>query len=113
MQRMQGYFLRSETGRERSSLIIPEPFFVHSDLTMGVQLADIVVYVINWAYRYGEMSEQVRNELRPFATVIEQLVYKAERPDPQSGEGTWAIWSIKYLDDLRTRRERQESNDQN
>jgi hypothetical protein len=109
MQRMQGYFLRTETGRERSSLIIPEPFFVHSDLTMGVQVADIVVYVINWAYRYGEMTERVRDELRTYAGLVEKLVYKAERPDPRGGDGTWDIWSIKYLDDLRTRREREDN----
>jgi hypothetical protein len=106
MGRMQDYFLHTETGRRRSSLIIPEPFFVHSDLTTGVQVADVVAYVINWAYRYGQMDEAGRSELQPLAYLVEQMVYKAERPGPEGSAGVWQIWSIKYLDDLRTRRER-------
>lgn len=108
MRRMQDYFLRTETGRRRSALIIPEPFFVHSDLTTGVEVADVVVYVINWAYRYGQMDEVGRSELHPLARLVEQMVYRAERPDPRDTGGVWQIWSIKYLDDLRTRRERDE-----
>lgn len=106
MGRMRDYFQRTETGRRRSSLIIPEPFFVHSDLTSGVQVADVVAYVINWAYRYGQMDEVGRSELQPLAHLVEQMVYKAERPDPRGSGGVWQIWSVKYLDDLRTQRER-------
>jgi hypothetical protein len=32
------YFKDTHTGRHRSSRIIPEPFFVHSDLTTGIQI---------------------------------------------------------------------------
>ena len=35
LQQMAAYFLGTETGRYRSSRIVPEPFFVHSDLTTG------------------------------------------------------------------------------
>ena len=28
------YFIKTKNGRTRSRLIIPEPFFVHSDLTL-------------------------------------------------------------------------------
>jgi Protein of unknown function (DUF3800) len=34
------YFKDTATGRHRATLIIPEPFFVHSDLSTGVQIAD-------------------------------------------------------------------------
>src|SRR5438093_132765 len=34
------YFLESEKGYQRSARVVPEPFFVHSDLTTVVQIAD-------------------------------------------------------------------------
>ncbi len=39
LQQMAAYFLGTEDGQYRSSRIVPEPFFVHSDLTTGVFLA--------------------------------------------------------------------------
>ena len=38
---MTDYFLRSQTGYRRSARIVPEPFFVHSDLTTVIQLANL------------------------------------------------------------------------
>lgn len=64
-RRIEDYFLRIGPGRIRSSRIIPEPFFVHSDLTTGSQTADVVVYIINWAHRFGGMSDPIRAELSP------------------------------------------------
>ena len=45
---LESYFLETEKGYQRSARIVPEPFFVHSDLTTIVQLADIVAYSLNW-----------------------------------------------------------------
>ncbi|WP_242122279.1 DUF3800 domain-containing protein [Sphingomonas lacusdianchii] len=45
---VKSYFVNTRNGRSRSRLIIPEPFFVHSDLTTLIQTADIVAYVISW-----------------------------------------------------------------
>ena len=42
------YFKETATGRHRASLVVPEPFFVHSDLTTGVQIADLAAYCISW-----------------------------------------------------------------
>jgi hypothetical protein len=42
LDQMERYFLHTARGRYRSSRIVPEPFFVHSDLTTAVQIADIV-----------------------------------------------------------------------
>jgi len=39
---MERYFLGTATGRTRSQQVIPEPFFVHSDLTSLVQVADLI-----------------------------------------------------------------------
>lgn len=47
-QQMAAYFLGTETGQYRSSRIVPEPFFVHSDLTTGVFLADLTAYILGW-----------------------------------------------------------------
>jgi hypothetical protein len=44
LAQMDRYFKVTQKGRQRSGRIIPEPFFVHSDLTTGVQLADLVAY---------------------------------------------------------------------
>ena len=41
----------------RATLIIAEPFFVHSDLTTGVQIADLIAYCISWGLRFGRMTK--------------------------------------------------------
>ena len=48
IDQMHRYFEETAVGRHRASRIIPEPFFVHSDLTTGVQIADLLAYVISW-----------------------------------------------------------------
>jgi len=63
---MTEYFLKTRKGLERSGLIIPEPFFVHSDLTMGVQIVDLAPYVLNWRFRAGKMTKPSRLELQPW-----------------------------------------------
>ena len=104
--RMESYFLNTHKGRARSQLIIPEPFFVHSDLTTGIQLADLVVYIINWGYRYGKMDGATRPELEGMAKTLTGLVHKSVRPDADGSGNEWAVWSIKHVDDLRARDER-------
>jgi hypothetical protein len=56
LHQMAAYFLGTQTGRYRSSRIVPEPFFVHSELTMGVFLADLTAYVLGWGWRLGKMT---------------------------------------------------------
>ncbi len=104
---IEGYFLKTQKGQERSRLIIPEPFFVHSDLTTGVQVADIVIYVIGWAYRYGAMTGPVRPELEGYCRQIRELLYVTRRPDGEHAGVEWPVWSVKYVDDLRARHERE------
>ncbi|HEY0213840.1 MAG TPA: DUF3800 domain-containing protein [Paenirhodobacter sp.] len=41
------YFQRTANGRTRSRLIVPEPFFVHSDLSSLIQIADLVAHVVS------------------------------------------------------------------
>jgi hypothetical protein len=97
------YFKDTAIGHHRSSLIVPEPFFVHSDLTTGIQLADLAAYVISWGFRTAAMQKPARPELAPFARQIADLRYKATRLI--DGEH-FDIWSIAHILDLRTSFER-------
>lgn len=92
---VSSYFIRTANGRTRSRLIIPEPFFVHSDLTTLVQLADIVAYVVSWGVRLTGMAAPARAELAGLARRVADLRFQRET---ESGE---RIWGFKLIRDLR------------
>lgn len=56
LQRMKNYFEKSQNGRQRAHWIVPTPLFVDSDLSAGVQAADICIYAINWGFRRPEWN---------------------------------------------------------
>ena len=95
ISQLENYFKKTAKGRQRSGLVIPEPFFVHSDLTTGIQVADIVAYVISWNLRLKGMNLLKREELNGLMELIKPLRYVTTRevgsiPDMQ-------IWSITYV----------------
>jgi hypothetical protein len=98
------YFRETATGRQRSSRIIPEPFFVHSDLTTGVQLADLCAYVISWGVRLTNMNRPARAELAELSGLILDLRHNSTRE--AEDRQVYRIWSFKVIDDLRARVER-------
>ena len=49
-KRMEAYFTRTASGRNRTFRIVPA-LFVSSELTAAVQAADICLYCINWGFR--------------------------------------------------------------
>lgn len=99
------YFKETATGRHRANLIIPEPFFVHSDLTTGVQIADLVAYCLSWGFRIPNiMTAPAREELGSYAEQLARLRYRSVRQ--LHGNPNWEIWSIAYIRDLRTNAER-------
>jgi hypothetical protein len=99
------YFKRTQKGQSRCSRIIPEPFFVHSDLTTGIQVVDLVAYVISWGLRFvPAMVEPIRAELTDYASQVERLEYHSQ-PRLQTGV-LRRVHSFKYIDDLRSARER-------
>lgn len=51
VKRMESYFMKTATGRNRSYWIVPAPLFVSSEMTVAVQAADICLYCINWGFR--------------------------------------------------------------
>lgn len=105
IQQMAAYFLGTETGRYRSARIVPEPMFVHSDLTTGIFLADLAAYILGWAWRTRRMSGRVRPELEGLAQKIHEMQFRGEKPTAD-GSGVHQLHGISFLDDLRPRSER-------
>ncbi len=105
IERMAAYFLGTKTGRFRSSLIVPAPFFVHSELTTGIFLADLAAYVLGWGWRLNSMPQPSRDELRPFAKKLHEMQFHGRKPK-RDGTGHWPLHGIVYLDDLRGRVDR-------
>ena len=101
---MSAYFEDTRTGQTRSQRIIPEPLFVHSDLTTGIQVADLVAYTISWNVRVGDMDRESRPELDDLGRAILDLRYRAVRERLGYPEG-FAVWSFAVIDDLRPREE--------
>jgi hypothetical protein len=99
------YFKDTATGRQRASLIIPEPFFVHSDLTTGVQIADLAAYCLNWAFRLPTMTKAYRTELRPYSNQLARMRHRTVRN--RMGNPNFEIWSFSYITDLRSALERE------
>lgn len=95
LTQVSNYFVRTQNGRTRARRIIPEPFFVHSDLTTLVQLADTVAYIIAWGLRLPGMTAPAREDLHRHAEAVRQLRYFAET---ESGE---QLWGFKVIHDLR------------
>ena len=104
IDQMYRYFSETAVGQHRASQIIPEPFFVHSDLTTGVQIADLVAYVISWGFRMPRMTKPRREELADFANQVARLRYRAVRE--RQGKPEFEIWSFALITDLRTQMER-------
>jgi hypothetical protein len=73
---------------------------VHSDLTTGVQIADLIAYCISWCLRLNRMTKPAREELKPYVDQILNLRYKAIRN--KMGNPQFEIWSVSYIRDLRT-----------
>ncbi|WP_306117443.1 MULTISPECIES: DUF3800 domain-containing protein [unclassified Roseitalea] len=92
---MDGYFQRTQKGRRRSRLIIPEPLFVHSDLTTMIQIADLVAYIVAWGVRLRGMGAPQGTELSPFADLV--CVMRYYWPTPTGQHDVWGFTHIRKL----------------
>jgi hypothetical protein len=99
LHQMSKYFLGTGLGKYRSSRIVPEPFFVHSDLTTGVFLADLAAYIIGSGWRLRSMTGPVRDELIPFADKLREMQFRGEKPRDYE-DGVWNLHGIAYIDNL-------------
>jgi len=95
ISQLENYFKKTAKGRQRAGLIIPEPFFVHSDLTTGIQIADLIAYIISWGFRLNGMEKPAREELEEFVDLIKPLRYKTIR-EVSEGEDL-DVWSVIYV----------------
>ncbi|MEJ0043752.1 MAG: DUF3800 domain-containing protein [Rhizomicrobium sp.] len=86
------YFKETAIGRHRSSLIVPEPFFVHSDLTTGIQIADLVAYCMSWSFRLPNMTEPRRAELLPYTTQLARMRHRAIRHSKAIRISRYGAW---------------------
>ena len=94
--------------------MIPMPFFVHSDLTPAIQIADLVAYIVNWGLRLDRMPEPARDELKPLADRVFNLRYSGREVPIRRGfkRRGKPIWGISYIPDLRPRNERTTPDDE-
>ncbi len=98
LDQMSNYFKKTHNGRERASLIVPEPLFVHSDLSTGIQIADLVVYLLCWGFRLNGMDKTPRKELLPFIKQIKKMRHRRRKIiNGQKKE----VWSICYVNEKR------------
>ena len=98
---MDRYFKQTSKGRMMASQIIPEPFFVHSDLTTGIQLADFVAYIVSWAWNPNSKEPIRRENLKDFMRQVCYMRYRTVRSDEDGTEHQ--IWSFVPITDLRPR----------
>ncbi|MDO8588977.1 MAG: DUF3800 domain-containing protein [Armatimonadota bacterium] len=97
---MDRYFKLSAKGRQRAGQVIPEPFFVHSDLTTGVQLADLAAYILSWGYRdTRKMRKPARSELAPFVSQVCGMRFRVSRAvgSEQKSKPVWSFVLIPAL----------------
>lgn len=98
IEQMEKYFLHTSKGKARSRLIVPEPLFVHSDLTTMIQMADLVAYIVSWGVRLTggvrPMTNPRREELDSLARQVCGLRYHAKTP---GGHDTWGFTTIGEL----------------
>jgi len=95
LTQMDKYFKNTAKGRARSSLVIPEPFFVHSDLTTGIQMVDFVAYLLSWNFRVGDLNKPGRMELNRYIEQIKPLRYRTTREIGDIKEHV--IWSVTVV----------------
>lgn len=99
VRRLERYFTKTQTGRYRSAWIVPSPFFVASDMAYPVQLADMLIYCINWGFRLptrgmdAETREEIASEFAPW---INRLQFRGQ--GHRDGE-TFEEFGIVYVPD--------------
>lgn len=81
VRRLERYFTKTQTGRYRSTWIVPSPFFVASDMAYPVQVADMLIYCINWSFRLPTrgMDAPTREDLSgEFGPWINRLQFRGQ-----------------------------------
>ncbi len=108
IRRLQDYYKKTEKGRQRSKWVVPSPLFVDSELSPGVQAADLCLYCLNWGFRRYEWDfrGQTREDIAVgYAGLCGKLQFSGDAydnenvyrtygivfvPDPYTGRGTYS-----------------------
>ncbi len=98
IDQMAVYFQRTAKGRVRAARILPEPLFVHSDLTTMIMVADLLAYLVVFGVRIAGMERPARPELRHLADAVLARRFKSD-------SGPHRVWGFKLIQDLRPRSE--------
>ncbi|MBY0513746.1 MAG: DUF3800 domain-containing protein [Gemmataceae bacterium] len=97
VRQLEGYFAKTNTGRYRTQWIVPTPYYVASDMAYPVQVADLCIYCVNWAFRLPThgMTEPVRDEIKDeFFVWLRSLQFHG---DGYKDGRVFAVWGICYV----------------
>lgn len=77
-RQLSNYFLKTRTGQKQAQWIVPEPFFIESDINYMVQIADLCIYAINAGFRCEKgLKEPVRTEIQErYEKTLQALQYR-------------------------------------
>ncbi len=106
IKRLHNYYTKTQKGQQRSKWIVPSPMFVDSELSPGVQAADLCLYCINWGFRSpqwnfkGDTRDDIHTQ---YAGLCGDLQYRGTAPD---GEGSHQQFGIVYVPDPFTGRKK-------
>lgn len=81
LARIERYFTATSPGRQRTAWIVPAPLFVSSDMSVGVQAADVCLYCLNWGFRLAQWQNvaPTRAEIeRDFRPQLERLQWQGD-----------------------------------
>jgi hypothetical protein len=100
VSRLERYFRFTQTGRYRSACIVPSPFFVASDMAYPVQVADVVIYALNWGFRLplvGRNAPVNPDIAREFANLIGNLQFRGQG---YRGGQVFDTFGVVYVSDV-------------
>lgn len=99
VRRLERYFSLSHTGRYRTARIVPSPFFVSSDMTYPIQVADVCIYCVNHAFRLPQfgMDGPVREEIA--AEFLNYLTDLQFRGDGEKDGRVFRVHGYVYVPD--------------
>lgn len=99
VRRLNDYYRKTQKGLERTQWIVPTPLFVDSQLAVGVQAADVVLYCINYGYRRNEwgFTGLTRQEIKQrYGGLIHKSRYEG---DVYSEGKVYTSYGIVYVPD--------------
>lgn len=104
LKRLHDYYTKTQKGRRRAKWIVPSPMFVDSELSPGVQAADLCLYCINWGFRRPEwgFNGAKRDDIHQgFAGYCGERQFRGSSVD---GGNTYQQYGIVYVPDPYTGR---------